>query len=87
MIEKKQAQVIDLKRRMTEEHRQRILDCKYRLLNAAGRTPMFSGIYIYRAIIDHDMKELGRIVEFLKGNGIDVEFAQPSGGGNALQPT
>lgn len=85
VIEKKQAQVIDLKRRMTEEHRQRILDCKYRLLNAAGRTPMFSGIYIYRAIIEHDMKELGRIVEFLKGNGIDVEFAQPSGKGDALQ--
>lgn len=77
VIEKKQAQLIDLRSRMTEEHRQRILDCKYRLLNRTGRTPMFSGIHIYRAIIDHDMKELGRIVEFLKGNGINIEFAQP----------
>jgi hypothetical protein len=47
------------------------------------RTHFISGIY--RAIIDHDMKELARIVEFLKGKGIDLEFAQPSGAGDALQ--
>ena len=73
VIEKKQMELIDLKRRMTQEHRRRILDCKYRLLTAAGRTPMYSGLYIYRAVVDHGMQELGRIVEFLKGNGIDVD--------------
>jgi hypothetical protein len=85
VIEKKQAQLADLKRRMTEEHRRDILDCKARLLNAAGRTPMFSGIYIYRAIIDHGMKDPEQIIGFLRRNGIEVEVAQPAGAGGASQ--
>ena len=72
VIEKKQAQLSDLKRRMTDEYRRRILDCKFRLLNAAGRTPMFSGIFLYRAIIDHGLTEFDQIVGFLKENGINV---------------
>jgi hypothetical protein len=57
---------------MTGDHRRRILDCKYRLLTAAGRTPMFSGIFIYRAVIDRGMTELDQIVAYLKENGIEV---------------
>lgn len=72
VIEKKQAQLTDLKSRMTEEHRRDILNCKSRLLNAAGRTPMFSGIHIYRAIIDHGMKDTDQIIGFLRSNGIGV---------------
>ena len=72
VIAKKQAELESLKRQMTDEHRHRILDCKYRLLNAEGRTPMFSGIHIYRAIVDHGMTELDQIVGYLKQNGIRV---------------
>ena len=55
---------------MTPEHRAIILDTKHRLLTDEGRTPMYSGIFIYRAVIDHGLTELGKIVEFLKGSGI-----------------
>jgi hypothetical protein len=34
---------------------------------------MFSGIYIYKAIIDHDLKELVQIVRFLRDSGIEVQ--------------
>ena len=47
-VEKKQAQLENLKSRMTPTHRAVILHAKYRLLTDAGRTPIFSGIYIYR---------------------------------------
>ncbi len=72
IVEKKQAELEDLRARMTPEHRQRIVDTKYRLLTNEGRTPMFSGIYIYRAIVEHGLEQLDDIVEFLKGNGINV---------------
>ena len=72
IIEKKQAQLIDLKRRMTAAQRERILDTKHKLLTPAGRTPMFSGIHIYRAIIDHGLMAHDEIVGYLKDNGIVV---------------
>jgi len=72
VIEKKQAELIAFKRRMTQEQRHRILDCKYRFLNAAGCTLMYSGIPIYRAAVDHGVVEFDQIVGFLKANGRDV---------------
>ena len=72
VIQKKQAVLIDYKERMTAEHRDRILDFKLRLLTQEGRTPMFSGIHIYKAVIDHDVQDLGQVILFLKENGIDV---------------
>lgn len=70
ILEKTHAEMADLRTRMTPEHRAIILDTKYRLLTDAGRTPMFSGIYIYKAVIDNGLTELSDIVEFLKKNGI-----------------
>lgn len=72
VVEKKQAELGDLKTRMTPGHRAVILDTKYRLLTNTGRTPMFSGIYIYKAVIDHGLKKLEDIVEFLKRNEITL---------------
>lgn len=72
IIERKQSQLIDLQRRMTAGQRQRILDTKYRLLTPAGRTPMFSGLYIYKAIIDYDLREFHQIVSFLKDSGVTL---------------
>lgn len=74
VVEKKQAQLMDLKRRMNAEQRRRILDTKYRLLTPAGRTPMFSGIHIYRAVIDHNLADLDQIVRFLRVNGVEVHM-------------
>ena len=72
LIERKQAELGDLRDRMTSIHRATILETKYRLLTDEGRTPMYSGIYIYRAVIDHGLDELEDIVEFLTQNGIKV---------------
>ena len=60
----------DLKRRLTAAHRAIILDTKYRLLTPEGRTPMYSGIFIYRAVINHGMVEHDEIARYLRSNGI-----------------
>ena len=70
VVAKKQAELDDLRARMTARHREVILDTKHRLLTGAGRTPMFSGIYIYKAVIDNGLERSNDIVEFLKKNGI-----------------
>lgn len=72
VVHKKQAELKDLKGRMTSAHRKLILNFKHQLLNAAGRTPMFSGIYIYKAVIDHGVEKLGELTQFLRENNIDV---------------
>ncbi|MFC2078846.1 hypothetical protein ACFLSZ_02590 [Candidatus Bipolaricaulota bacterium] len=70
LLESTEAEMVDLRSRMTPEHRAIILDTKYRLLTDEGRTPMYSGIYIYKAVINEGMTELDGIVEFLNANGI-----------------
>ena len=72
VVDKKQAELRDLKKRMTSAQRKLILNLKHQLLNAAGRTPMFSGIYIYKAVIDHGLQEMRDVIQFLRENNIDV---------------
>lgn len=69
-LETAQTEMIALKNRMTSDHRAIILDTKYRLLTEEGRTPMFSGIFIYRAVIDLGMTEVDEIDEYLVKSGI-----------------
>ena len=61
-----------LKDRMTAAQRGTILETKYRLLNDQGRTPMFSGIFIYRAVIDEGLTKHAEIVEYLEAHRIEV---------------
>ena len=72
LVERKQAELGDLRDRMTPDQRAIILDTKYRLLTDEGRTPMFSGIYIYRAVIGGGLERLEDIVESLRENGIGL---------------
>ena len=72
VVRKKQAELGELKNRMTPGHRATILAAKYHLLNDAGRTPMFSGVYIYKAVIDHGLRETDEIVKFLVEHGIEL---------------
>ena len=83
ILERQQAEMTSLRRRMTPMHRAIILETKYRLLTEEGRTPMSSGIFIYRAVIDHGMSEFVDILEFLKGNGIAVPAPGCSDAGDA----
>lgn len=71
----KEAELSDLKVRMTPAQRDRILQTKFRLLTDEGRTPVFSGIFIYRAVIDHQLEDHREIVEFLRANDISVPAA------------
>ena len=72
VVEKKQGELESLRDRMTPQHRAVILNTKYRLLTETGRTPMFSGVHIYRAVINDGLEQLDDIVEYLRGNGIDI---------------
>ncbi len=75
VVETKQAKLTDLKCRMTSWDRELILQTKHALLTSAGRTPMFSGLHIYEAVIDHHLHQLEAIIEYLRVNGIDVQSA------------
>ena len=80
VLERQRMEMEDLSERMTLSQRAIILDTKYRLLTEEGRTPMYSGIFIYRAVIDHGMTGLDEIAGFLRDNGIVV--ADPGGLGD-----
>ena len=70
VLDKVQREMVDLKNRMTATHRTIILDTKYRLLTEEGRTPMFSGIFIYRAVINLGMTQQREIDAYLTENDI-----------------
>lgn len=72
IINKKQKELRNLKERMTPQQRRLILEYKYSILTDQRRTPMFSGIYIYRAVIDHGMTDRKKITKYLKANGIKM---------------
>jgi len=72
IIDEKQAVLQDLKERMTRSQRKSILEYKHSILTEKGRTPMFSGIFIYRAVIDHGMTDFNEITKYLKENGIKM---------------
>ncbi|MFW9895576.1 MAG: hypothetical protein ACFFD7_07220 [Candidatus Thorarchaeota archaeon] len=57
---------------MTNETRKLILEYKYSVLTDEGRTPMFSGIFIYRAILNEGMTDYHEITNYLKKNGIKL---------------
>ena len=72
VVQKKQAQLEDLASRMIPEQRRRILYYKFSVLTPAGRTPMFSGIHIYRAGIDLGLVQTEAITAYLRERGIDL---------------
>jgi hypothetical protein len=72
VIKEKQGILEDIKERMTPENRKIIMDYKYSILTKEKRTPMFSGFFIYQAVVDHSMTDFSRITAYLRNNGIDV---------------
>ncbi len=71
-IEGKNAELKCLVQKMTPEQRELILDYKFSVLNEQGRTPMFSGIYIYHAVIDHGLTAFSDITAYLRENSINI---------------
>lgn len=74
VLETAQTEMADLKRRMTAAHRAIILDTKFRLLTDEGRTPMYSGIFIYRAVINLGMIQPSEIDAYLIENDIVLQL-------------
>lgn len=72
VIEKKQQELGMIKAKITPSLRKLILDFKFSILTDAGRTPMFSGIHIYRAVINHGIRDFNQITTYLRDNGINI---------------
>jgi hypothetical protein len=71
-IAEKNAELRSIKERMTPEQRELIVNYKYSILTPAYRTPMFSGVYIYRAVIDYGMVDHKEITEYLREHAIEI---------------
>jgi hypothetical protein len=71
-IEEKKAELRSYKERMTPELRELILEYKFSILNEEGRTPMYSGIYIYQAVIDYGLRKFSDIAAYLRDNSIRI---------------
>lgn len=72
IINEKQKELEDIRNRMTPAHKKIVLNYKFSVLTETGRTPMYSGIYIYRAIINLGLEDFSKITEYLKKNGINM---------------
>jgi hypothetical protein len=72
VIDEKNAELNSYKTKMTPDQRELILNYKYAMLTPEGRTPMFSGIYIYRAVIDLGLQTFPDITKYLRDHSILV---------------
>ncbi len=69
------AKMVDMRRfqaSLTPTLRERIVTYKVSILNAQGRTPMYSGYYIYRAFIDERLVDFDDVTRFLRDHGVEI---------------
>jgi len=71
-IAEKTAELSDYKRRINPEIRELIINYKYSVMNDEHRTPMYSGIFIYQAVLDLGLRKFSDITEYLRKNSIQV---------------
>jgi hypothetical protein len=72
VINEKQAMLEEIKKHMTPEHKKIILHYKYSILTEEKRTPMFSGFFIYQAVVNKGIADFTKITHYLRDNGIKV---------------
>jgi hypothetical protein len=72
LLEEKMAPMRHFLSCLTPELRLQIIRYKLSMLNLAGRTPMYSGYYIYKAFIDEGLRDNHQVTQYLVANGIQV---------------
>ena len=60
------------KKVLTPDLRQQIIQYKSTLINSAGRTPQFSGYFVYKAFLDEGLRDPTEITRYLVSNGINI---------------
>lgn len=72
VIQEKMKSMHHFKKVLTPELRQQIIRYKASLVNSLGRTPQFSGYFIYKAFLDEGMRDPAEITGYLVSNGINI---------------
>lgn len=73
LIEEQISEMNRLKGKMTEELRETIIRYKYSVMTDQGRTPRYSGYFIYKALLDKEIRDFGEVTQYLVQNGIKME--------------
>lgn len=73
MILEKMEPMLRFQKMLTPELRQAILEYKFSLLNEIGRTPQYSGYYIYKAFLDEGLRDPEDVTRYLVSKGIQVD--------------
>lgn len=72
LLEQKMAPMRHFLDCMTPELRRQILRYKLSVLTSTGRTPMYSGYFIYKAFIDEGLTDFEQVTQYLRANGIQL---------------
>ena len=73
VIKGKRQEMLSFQRKMTPSLREQILRYKFSLLNAAHRTPQFSGYFTYKAFLEEGLTDFEQVTQYLLKNGIILE--------------
>ncbi len=71
-IDIRQTELDRIKARLTPDLRRIIVEAKQALLLPDGRTPIQSGYHIYRAVIDHGLRSVPEITEYVRLQGASL---------------
>ncbi len=72
VIQEKMNSMHHFKKMITPDLRELIIHYKNSLINSAGRTPQYSGYFVYKAFLDEGLRDPAEITTYLVKNGIHI---------------